>query len=202
MALITLEQAKVHLKLDDTTGDDMLNHIIPKAIEIVSTYCQRPFDSTSYKQLYNGDGDRVLMLDNAPIISVQLVSEDLDLENKKYDSVLAEYADYLINKRTGKLEKIGSNFIAGQRNIYVSYTANYVTNTYPKDLQFVALDLTAKKYKDFMDGRYGIITKNVMGDNVSFTFEDFSEMHKELMEQHILYGEINGIDVDAFSAES
>jgi len=57
-----------------TSADDAtINTFITAASRAIERYCRRDFVSTSYDELYNGTGDRRLVLRQYPLISIQSV---------------------------------------------------------------------------------------------------------------------------------
>ena len=70
--LITL--ARAYNALQGVTNQDaLLAVLITAASDAIQKYCRRDFVSTSYDELYSGQGDRRLMLRQYPIISVESV---------------------------------------------------------------------------------------------------------------------------------
>jgi hypothetical protein len=51
----------------------LLQTLMTAASDAIEKYCRRDFPSTSYDELYSGNGDRKLMLRQYPIVSVQSV---------------------------------------------------------------------------------------------------------------------------------
>lgn len=71
--LITIARAKLNLPNATAADDSTINTLIPAASKAIQRYCRRDFGSTVYDELYNGSGDRRLVLRQYPIISVQSV---------------------------------------------------------------------------------------------------------------------------------
>jgi hypothetical protein len=70
--LITL--ARAYNALQGVAGvDALLAVLITAASDAIQKYCRRDFVSTSYDELYSGQGDRRLMLRQYPLISVESV---------------------------------------------------------------------------------------------------------------------------------
>jgi hypothetical protein len=53
--------------------DALLQTLLTAASDAIEKYCRRDFLSTSYDELYSGNGDRKLMLRQYPLVSVQSV---------------------------------------------------------------------------------------------------------------------------------
>jgi hypothetical protein len=72
--LITLARAKQDIQaITDTSQDSLLGTLITAVSRAIEKYCRRDFVQTNYDELYNGNGDRRLLLRQYPIISVQSV---------------------------------------------------------------------------------------------------------------------------------
>jgi hypothetical protein len=72
--LITLARAKQNIQaVADASQDGLLTALVTSVSEAVEKYCRRRFVSTAYDELYNGTGDRRLLLRQYPIQSVQSV---------------------------------------------------------------------------------------------------------------------------------
>jgi hypothetical protein len=72
--LITLARAKQNIQsITDTSQDALLTTLITAISRGIEKYCRRDFVQTTYDELYNGTGDRRLLLRQYPLISVQSV---------------------------------------------------------------------------------------------------------------------------------
>ena len=72
--LITLSRAKQNIQaITDSSQDSVLTTLITAVSDAVEKYCNRRFVSTARDELYNGTGDRRLILREYPIQSVQSV---------------------------------------------------------------------------------------------------------------------------------
>jgi hypothetical protein len=72
--LITLARAKQDIQsITDASQDNLLSALITAYSDAIEKYCRRRFVSTSYDELYDGNGDRRLLLRQYPIQSVQSV---------------------------------------------------------------------------------------------------------------------------------
>jgi hypothetical protein len=56
-----------------TSVDSLLSTLITAASDAIQKYCRRDFLSTSYDELYSGNGDRKLLLRQYPLVSVESV---------------------------------------------------------------------------------------------------------------------------------
>src|SRR4051794_5046683 len=72
--LITLARSKVNIpSITGSSQDTTLAALITAASRAIARYCRRDFVSSAYDELYNGNGDRRLVLRQYPILSVQSV---------------------------------------------------------------------------------------------------------------------------------
>jgi hypothetical protein len=72
--LITLSRAKQDIQsITDTSQDALLTTLITAVSDAIEKYCQRSFYARSRDELYNGTGDRRLILREYPIQSIQSV---------------------------------------------------------------------------------------------------------------------------------
>ena len=72
--LITLARAKQDIQaITDSSQDALLATLITALSDAVEKYCRRRFVSTARDELYNGTGDRRLLLREYPVQSVQSV---------------------------------------------------------------------------------------------------------------------------------
>jgi len=71
--LITNQRARTNLPNATSTDDAAINTLISAASKAIQRYCRRDFVATAYDELYNGNGDRRLVLRQYPVISVQSV---------------------------------------------------------------------------------------------------------------------------------
>jgi hypothetical protein len=72
--LIDLERCKRNIQsVTDNTQDALLGVLISAVSDAVRKYCRRDFHLRSYDELYNGNGDRRLLLRQYPIASVDSV---------------------------------------------------------------------------------------------------------------------------------
>jgi hypothetical protein len=72
--LITLARAKQDIQsITGTSQDALLTTLITSFSDAIEKYCRRRFVSTAFDELYNGTGDRRLLLRQYPIQSVQSV---------------------------------------------------------------------------------------------------------------------------------
>lgn len=200
MSFVTLSDCKYYLSIKSatTTYDDLLNFLITKASKYIETYVGRNIEATDYIQLYSGDGENDLILDNYPVNSVSVLSVGVDFDDKKYTTPL-DATSFLIQKDPGILIQHSSVFPIGRYNIYCSYNAGYTS--VPEDLKMICLDLIAKKYNDIEKGRFGISVKNIMNENINFIIYDLSKENQTILKKYRKPPRTEGIDVTGYTEE-
>jgi hypothetical protein len=72
--LITLARAKQDIQsITDTSQDALITTLITAISRAIEKYCRRDFVQTTCDELYNGTGDRRLLLRQYPLLSIQSV---------------------------------------------------------------------------------------------------------------------------------
>jgi hypothetical protein len=71
--LISLERAKVNMPSAQSTDENTIDAMIAACSDAIRKYCRRDFGVNSYDELYNGTGDRRLLLRQYPVQSVEAV---------------------------------------------------------------------------------------------------------------------------------
>jgi hypothetical protein len=69
--LTDLDTARQHLPNATDSDEPAIAAMITAASKAIRKYCRRGFISDTYDELYNGNGDKRLLLRNFPILSVQ-----------------------------------------------------------------------------------------------------------------------------------
>jgi hypothetical protein len=71
--LIDLDFARQHIPTSADADEPTISTLITSASRAVQKYCRRDFVAQAYDELYNGNGDRRLILRQYPLVSVQSV---------------------------------------------------------------------------------------------------------------------------------
>ena len=158
--LTTLANAKLWLGINTASDDAQIQRLITAASDFIAQYCRRNFAVTAYTQSkYNGNGNRMLVLRNWPLISVELL---------QIDNVTVPETEYTFYERMIYLKS--RVFIRGLNNVTVNYTAGYTST--PPSVEQACIDLVALKYRE--RDRIGHASKSINGETVSFLI---AEMH-------------------------
>jgi hypothetical protein len=71
--LISLERAKLNLPTAQATDENTIDAMIGACSDAIQKYCKRDFSLRAYDELYDGNGDRRLLLREYPLVSVDSV---------------------------------------------------------------------------------------------------------------------------------
>jgi hypothetical protein len=182
MKLVTLSELKTFLKINssDTTFDALLDQINDKASGFILNYVNREsFEAVQYEEIYSGEGENELQLDNYPIISLDAFSLDFDLVEK----VINETIDvkYLLpNEAIGLIAYISNIFPEGTHNIYIKYTAGF--SAVPDGVKHIILNICSKKFYESDQKRFGKTSKTVGGETVSFSLDELTDTDKAALD--------------------
>lgn len=122
MDLITNPRARVNLPNAPASDDTAIDYLISAASRAIQKYCQRDFVSTSYDELYNGNGDRRLVLRQYPLLSVQSV---------RYRPVTAlKVINNLANTPQARVQvtSTGLNLVTITSGVSTTQTVNFAGN--------------------------------------------------------------------------
>lgn len=193
--LLTLEEAKQYLEITGSGQDTLLTALLTSFTALIKTYLNRQLENTNYKQLYDGTGTNRIILDQYPIISVSKLSQDLDNENKVIGDLYSASEYYILPG--GMIELYADIFVDGQRTVYVDYNAGFAT--IPGDIKDVCKQIIAKRYQDLKDKRFGISSKNIFDDSVSFEIADLSSSMKLVLDRYRKRPGAKGADVSGWA---
>lgn len=143
MALCTLSDVKLLLGIQsiDTNEDDLISTLIDNVSTMISNYCDRTFESTTYTEYYDGCYyPNKLYTHQYPIISVSGIYDDVSWV---YTTPITS-GSYRINNIYVELLP-GYTFSYGYGNIKIIYTAGYTT--IPGDLKQSCIEEVVRKYK-------------------------------------------------------
>jgi hypothetical protein len=115
MLLTTLERYKSKYEITDNALDNQITMEIEQVSAEIETTCNRTFDETDYEVVMYGSGTNELVLNEYPIKT----------------ATVADYTDFVINKKAGILQS-GSIWSATTKYT-ISFTAGYAT--IPADLE-------------------------------------------------------------------
>lgn len=178
--LTSLDQFKDYLGLTSTSEDAQLRSFLDGVESAIERWCKRTFRSASYTEYYDGNGDRILTLDQRPLTAVSGVWVDQEGYYGTTANAFQGSNDQWTSgvdfaaKRTDQSEKNGSILVAlrglgyspgfwpcGEGNIKVTYTAGYTA--IPDDL-ILAIHLLASAIRtNAENGVAGAIKSETQG---------------------------------------
>jgi hypothetical protein len=170
--LTVLANVKAWLGITATTDDATLTRLISAASTLVQNYLNRTIAATEYEETHNGNGRQILMLSNAPIVSVQSLMIGT--------AAIAAFASsgnntgYWFDQNGSGLHLAGYCFEHGIQNVNIAYTAGYATT--PLDIEQATIELIALRYRE--RDRIGQISKGLAGETTTFTQADMTQSIK------------------------
>lgn len=189
VALITLAQAKTHLKITASSEDTLLEQMINRAGQVCNTYTGRHLKTATWTEYYNGNGNRTLELSNFPITSVTSVNVDSTRQWASSTAIDTD-EDLIVDAPAGiiKLWNNGGLFYAGFGNVKVVYVAGYTDsgdNAVPYDLQEAALLILQLSYKrHYQDQRIGISSETVGDRTYNYSDDDIPKKAKMILDSY------------------
>ena len=163
MAIIDLAAYKAHRGVSDTVTlrDAVWTQKIASAQSMLETFCGRLFDSAQRTEKHSGNGKAFFVVRNVPITaiaSIALIDDagtsttvdsgdyraDLDGETGKVWRIGAAEGRYIVDD-VGQLEttRLGVSpcWPEGFKNISITYTGGYTSDTMPAGLKQLALEM-------------------------------------------------------------
>lgn len=172
MGLVTLEDAKEHLNITDSTHDVELQGFIDASTQFV-TYITGPVVPTTFTNEVHDGGWPTIVLFNPPIISVQSVTEHLGptsyaLSLQPPGSTSDNYGYSLDDPESGILvRRSGAGtpmaFWGGRRSVVVTYLAGRAT--VPADIRMATLEDLRGLYQQTQQGGRPSYGSNVASDD-------------------------------------
>ncbi len=141
----------------------LLASLISAASAAAERYCGRLFDSAARTEIYDGSGDRYLMLRAFPLTSVNNITVT-DESGNTYTIATADLTLHLgrgeIRIKAGASASDYSYFPTGYQNISVPYTGGYVA--IPEDIQQAVVHITEAMLS--ANVRAGDVSSEKLGD--------------------------------------
>jgi len=126
-ALITVDELKTYLKVEDTTKDAFYTEVINSVSAAIDSYLHRQIAKTDFTKIYDGDGSGKLDLGVRNIINITSIEIDGVLVDSSYYAVFTDIG--IIKMLTGeystRLRASSMVFPYGIQNIKVIFSAGY-----------------------------------------------------------------------------
>jgi uncharacterized phiE125 gp8 family phage protein len=161
MALASLADIKSLLSIAHLDDDDLLTRVVAAASTYFEQQTGRTILATDYVEIQDGNGGRVIIPSNYPVISVTTVTLN--------GTALALSTGYGVSGYylNGNVIRLRDTWVSeGEGNVSISYRAGYVAA--PEDVRQAVLELAALMYRE--RDRVGQQSKTVGGENVSFYY--------------------------------
>lgn len=147
MDLITIDEYKQAKALTSSKEDERLGIIVPAVSQLVKTYCGTSFidyvTEAKEETITVEYDEQKIMLKESPVLEVVTISERLSpIDN--YTQLTSD--QFILNKKTDTVTKVGSYWAKGVDSILVSYTAGYAS--LPAEITLAVVDLIYYYMKD------------------------------------------------------
>lgn len=140
----------------DQTQDRGLIEIANGVSQMIERVTKRRYVTREYTEVRDGDGSRVLMLDNFPVVALTSIAILRSPTDASPETVTASY--YVVNLKTGKIHFHSDKLSKGVGNVTVVYTAGYGVqdaDTLPADIYSVGLDIVKLMWNERTQGVVG-----------------------------------------------
>jgi len=130
---------------------DTVNSWINETSDEINQIAGRTYGETSYTETFDYNGEDILILSNAPILTVTSVlysTAVLGTDEYSLSDTKTENTHYTVYDKEGEVEILSSNWkpSAGLKRIQVNYTAGY--STIPGPIQMLATKKVTKRVID------------------------------------------------------
>lgn len=188
IALISLQDAQLYLKISGTSEDNILNFLINEVSAMVNGFCGRHILQKSYTEYYDGDGSTELILKNHPLIT--LTSLHISDDTRTFNSSTLITNSYVFqNKASGilKLDQYNAEqniFLKGNANIKIVYTAGYASTAIPYDIQQAFKIILGYFYQKFKNQNHQIQSINIGANTTTFLVTDLPSSAKAILNRY------------------
>ena len=188
--LTTLDNYKESIDAQTTTNDSYFNNLLNRATSMIErTIVGRVLEEQQVVQYFNGSGDRILNLQDGPLVSVAsvaLVTYDSTGSIATTDAVNAGlYFGVGLRTRNwklpGYLQTNGAwSWATGDQNYQVTYTIGYTTGSIPEELEMATIMAATFWWNKRKDA--GTTSRDVGDGSIQFKTEKdlVSELHSML----------------------
>lgn len=146
--LITLETYKQAKAITGAKDDERLDIIVSSVNQLVKTYCNNSiidYAVTPYTEYVSTDfPTNQHTLTEFPVLTIEEVWERSHPTEAYVQLTAGE--DFVLDRRSDTLYRVGANWMLGIEAIKVVYTAGYAST--PPDLTLALIDLIQYYYKD------------------------------------------------------
>ena len=166
-----INQLKEYLKLEqiDTKANNLLTRFIEESQAIIEAECGQPlFDTVVNYTAYGSDSD-TLVLPFCEVTKIDSISQNGTAINVVLEKIGSVYHAVTT-----------SNDVVFNRSLRYSVSLDVGFKTIPNDLRAVILDVSAQKYREYLDGTLGVSQKQTAGDGAIVS----TITYKEIINRH------------------
>jgi len=177
IALISLADAKEHLKVTGIVEDTVIGNFVNMVSAMCNTYVGRILLNAPHTEYYNGNGDTNLLLKHTPITlltNIWNAGEDRVFDD---NAKMNKATELLVNEQSGIIEIWQgqgrfNKFLNGKANIKVIYTGGYTLAVMPYDIQLAVRMWLGAIYMKYYNRRYEYISANTVNNSTTFLERD------------------------------
>jgi len=190
IALISLANAKEHLKITTNIEDGLLGDFVNMVSAMVNSYIGRDLLQGNHTEYYDGNGEDTLMLKHSPVISVTKIYNST--VERIFDSTteLDLNLDVYVTKASGIIQIIPAHgrgigaFFNGKANLKVVYVGGYTLATVPYDIQLAVRIWLGTVYMKYYNRRYEYISANTGQNSTTFVDKDMPLDVKRILDSY------------------
>lgn len=166
-----INELKEYLKLEqiDTKANALLTRFIDESQAIIETECGQPLFDTVVNYTAYGSGSDTLVLPFHEVTAISSITQNGAAINVTLEKIGSVYHAIAV-----------SNDVVFDRSLRYSISLDVGFTTIPKDLQAVILDVSAQKYREYLDGTLGVSQKQTSGDGAIVS----TITYKEVINRH------------------
>lgn len=191
--LTTLEKAKTYLGISSVTQDTLISSLITSVSAEVESFCGRKFESDTYTEYFDTDGETKIFLKNYPVTSLTSVKYQNGTWN---DITWLDYinSSYLLTELIGKISFDG-RLPKAEKYLQIVYVGGYLIDwdnetdplqhTLPADLTQAVNEIVASKYN--LKSSQGISNMSTEGQSITFSTTSSTKDMMNKLSRYIRY---------------
>ena len=143
LSLATRDEYKTYAGISSNTSDALIDSLLVKVSELVKQVCRRTFIDyvDDVKVEYSEGGSNNIALEELPVI--QILGFEYSTDYGQTYTVLEEYVNYVLSKKTGDIRPILMTTPADTLGYAVAPVSNYTDNIFPVAINGYRISYTA-----------------------------------------------------------
>ncbi len=191
--LTTLTKVKTYLGISSVTQDTLISSLITSVSAEVESFCGRKFESDTYTEYFDTDGETKIFLKNYPVTSLTSVK----YQNGVWNNITwLDYinSSYLLNEEIGKVSFDG-HLPKAEKYLEIVYVGGYLIDwdnetdpllhTLPADLTQAVNEIVASKYN--LKSSQGISNMSTEGQSITFSTTSSTKDMMNKLSRYIRY---------------